>query len=87
MATGPSGRTIFFMPTTLPGTPAAPTVLTVPTATAGAGKFAQSTSYVERIVLMTSFLTTLHCEVNITNCHEDMAICYINFTIHLICYF
>ena len=39
MATGPAGRrTVMFMPTTLPGIPAAPTVLTGASAAAGPGK-------------------------------------------------
>ena len=38
MATAASGRTILTMPTTLPGTPAPPTVLTTPSAAAGPGK-------------------------------------------------
>lgn len=38
MATGPGARKILFAPTTLPGTPAAPTVLSAPSAAAGPGK-------------------------------------------------
>lgn len=39
MATGGSKRIISFMPTTLPGPSAAPTILSAPSAAAGPGKY------------------------------------------------
>ena len=41
MATGPGGRVLSFMPTGLLGTPAAPTVLTGCSASAGTGNYEQ----------------------------------------------
>ena len=41
MATGPGGRVISFMPTGLLGPPAAPTVLTGSSASAGTGNYEQ----------------------------------------------